>query len=131
MCPNTIDAVYVSTILCLEHATVLAVLYFVFHFIISFYCHVTQDLHLEYIELYSWKQHAFIIRVTQIKKEFLCLISISARILMSNGLLCLYTLEKIKEATKSGHSRDTGNIGHTRYRTNTNKFSTQHRKLRI
>ena len=79
MCPNTIDAVYVSTILCLEHATVLAVLYFVFHFIISFYCHVTQDLHLEYIELYSWKQHAFIIRVTQIKKEFLCLISISAR----------------------------------------------------
>ena len=43
-------------------------------------------------------------------------------------------LEKTEGAIKNGQSRDTGNIGHTRCRMNTNKSKkqkkTQHRKLK-
>ena len=43
-------------------------------------------------------------------------------------------LKKTEGAIKNGQSRDTGNIGHTRCRMNTNKSKkqkkTQHRKLK-
>jgi hypothetical protein len=37
-------------------------------------------------------------------------------------------LEKTKGATKNGQSRDTGNIGHTRYRTRTKKIQQKNTK---
>ncbi len=43
--------------------------------------------------------------------------------------LCIF-LEKTEGAIKNEQSRNTGNIGHTRNRTKTNKAKTQHRKLK-
>jgi hypothetical protein len=37
-------------------------------------------------------------------------------------------LEKTEGAIKNGQSRETGNIGYTRYGTRTSKTKTQHRK---
>ena len=39
-------------------------------------------------------------------------------------------LEKTEGAIKNEQSRNTGNIGYTRNRTETNKAKTQHRKLK-
>jgi hypothetical protein len=48
--------------------------------------------------------------------------------------LSTYPLEKIEGVIENGQSRDTGNSGHTRHRTKTNKTqkdkTTHHRKLK-